>query len=177
MKNRLTHSLVVMVVCFVIDSLLRYYLPHDVLKTGLTIVSYIGVMMFTFLNNDIDEERRYFFALICGVYYSVIYGNSVFIYTLLFLGYAWMGKQYMKKATFTYLEALAMVILTIFIQESVLYLLMWITGITKLYVVTFIVWRLLPTLLFNAIIFNIVYIVHDKIKLEGDVNVYFSEEL
>lgn len=174
MKNKLVRSLIVMFICFVIDSLLRYYLPHDLLKTGLTIVSYIGVMMFTFLNNDIDEERRYFFALICGVYYSVIYGDSVFIYMLLFLIYAFIGKQYMKKATFTYFEALAMVILTIFMQETVLYLLMWITGITKLFVMTFIVWRLLPTLLFNAIIFNIVYFVHDKIELEGDVNVYFS---
>lgn len=174
MKNKLVRSLIVMFICFVIDSLLRYYFPHDLLKTGLTIVSYIGVMMFTFLNNDIDEERRYFFALICGVYYSVIYGDSVFIYMLLFLIYAFIGKQYMKKATFTYFEALAMVILTIFMQETVLYLLMWITGITKLFVMTFIVWRLLPTLLFNAIIFNIVYFVHDKIKLEGDVNVYFS---
>lgn len=174
MKNRLTHSLVVMFISFMADSLLRYYLPHDLLKTGLTIVSYVGVMMFTFLNNDIDEERRYFFALVCGVYYSVIYGDSVFIYMILFLVYAFIGKQYMKKATFTYFEALAMVILTIFIQESVLYLLMWITGITKLFIITFIVWRLLPTLLFNAIIFNIVYIVHNKIKLEGDVDVYFS---
>lgn len=174
MKNKLARSLVVMFICFVIDSLLRYYLPHDLLKTGLTIVSYVGVMMFTFLNNDIDEERRYFFALVCGVYYSVIYGNSVFIYMLLFLIYAFIGKQYMKKATFTYFEALTMVILTIFMQEAVLYLLMWITGITKLYVMTFIVWRLLPTLLFNAIIFNVVYFVHDKIKLEGDVDVYFS---
>jgi len=174
MKNKLGRSLVVMAICFMIDSLLRYYLPHDLLKTGLTIVSYVGVMMFTFLNNDIDEERRYFFALVCGVYYSVIYGNSVFIYMLLFLIYAFIGKQYMKRATFTYFEALAIVILTIFIQESVLYLLMWITGITKLLVMTFIIWRLLPTLLFNAIIFNIVYFVHDKIRLEGDVDVYFS---
>lgn len=174
MKNKLIRSLVVMFVCFMIDSLLRYYLPHDLLKTGLTIVSYVGVMMFTFLNNDIDEERRYFFALVCGVYYSIIYGNSVFIYMLLFLIYAFIGKQYMKRATFTYFEALAMVILTIFMQETVLYLLMWITGTTKLLIITFIVWRLLPTLLFNAVIFNIVYIVHDKIKLEGDVDVYFS---
>lgn len=174
MKNKLGRSLIVMAICFMIDSLLRYYLPHDLLKTGLTIVSYVGVMMFTFLNNDIDEERRYFFALVCGVYYSVIYGNSVFIYMLLFLIYAFIGKQYMKRATFTYFEALAIVILTIFIQESVLYLLMWITGITKLLVMTFIIWRLLPTLLFNAIIFNIVYFVHDKIRLEGDVDVYFS---
>lgn len=174
MKNKLIRFLVVMFFCFMIDSLLRYYLPHDILKTGLTIVSYVGVMMFTFLNNDIDEERRYFFALVCGVYYSVIYGNSVFIYMLLFLIYAFIGKQYMKRATFTYFEALAMVILTIFMQETVLYLLMWITGITKLLVITFIVWRLLPTLLFNAIIFNAVYFVHEKIKLEGDVDVYFS---
>lgn len=174
MKNRMAHSLLVMFICFMIDSLLRYYLPHDLLKVNLTIVSYVGVMMFTFLNNDIDEERRYIFALICGLYYSVIYGHSLIIYALLFLIYAFIGKEYMKKATFTYFEALAIVVLTIFIQEAVLYLMMWITGVTKLSIITFILWRLLPTILFNAVVFNIVYIVHDKIKLEGDVSVYFS---
>lgn len=174
MKNKMARSLLVMFICFMIDSLLRYYLPHDLLKVNLTIVSYIGVMMFTFLNNDIDEERGYIFALICGIYYSVIYGYSLFIYALLFLIYALIGKEYMKKATFTYFEALAIVILTIFIQEAVLYSLMWITGVTKLSIITFLLWRLLPTLLFNAVVFNVVYIVHDKIKLEGDVDVYFS---
>ncbi|MGN1182128.1 MAG: hypothetical protein ACI4SR_03905 [Faecalibacillus sp.] len=174
LKNKLARSLLVMFICFTIDSLLRFYLPHDPLKVHLTIVSYVGIMMFNFLNNDIDEERRYFFALICGIYYSVIYGNSVFMYALLFLLYAFIGKEYMKKATFTYFEAFAIVVLTIFIQESVLYLMMWITGATKLAIMTFVLWRLLPTLLFNAIVFNVVYFIHDKIKLEGDVDVYFS---
>ena len=81
--------------------------------------------------------------------------------------YSFFEKRYMKKAVMTYFEAIVIVVLTIFVQESVLYSLMWITN-------TFLIKRLLPTLLFNIVIFNGVYFIHDKLNLEGDIDVYFS---
>ena len=84
------------------------------------------------------------------------------------------GKYYMKKATFTYFQAFVIVLLTIFVQECVLYSLMWITNTTQLVITTFLIKRLLPTLLFNIVIFNGVYFIHDKLKFEGDIDVYFS---
>ena len=81
--------------------------------------------------------------------------------------YSFFEKRYMKKAVMTYFEAIVIVVLTIFVQESVLYSLMWITT-------TFLIKRLLPTLLFNIVIFNGVYFIHDKLNLEGDIDVYFS---
>ena len=41
-------------------------------------------------------------------------------------------KRYMKKAVMTYFEAIVIVVLTIFVQESVLYSLMWITNTTPI---------------------------------------------
>lgn len=66
-----------MFIFFVIDSVLRFYLPSSILKLNLTIVPYVGVMMFDLLTNTIDEDHRYIFAGICGIYFSVIYGNSI----------------------------------------------------------------------------------------------------
>ena len=80
----------------------------------------------------------------------------------------------MKKDVMTYFEAIVIVVLTIFVQESVLYSLMWITNTTQLVITTFLIKRLLPTLLFNIVIFNGVYFIHDKLNLEGDIDVYFS---
>ena len=97
-----------------------------------------------------------------------------FIYVVLYLLYALFGKYYMKKATFTYFQAFVIVLLTIFVQECVLYSLMWISNTTQLLVTTFLIKRLLPTLLYNAVMFNGVYYIHHKIKLEGDIDVYFS---
>ena len=51
---------------------------------------------------------------------------------------------------------------------------MWISNTTQLLVTTFLIKRLLPTLLYNAVMFNGVYYIHHKIKLEGDIDVYFS---
>lgn len=174
MKNKLVRYLIIMFISFVIDSVLRFYLPSSILKLNLTIVPYVGVMMFDLLTNTIDEDHRYIFAGICGIYFSVIYGNSIFIYVLLFFMYAFFEKRYMKKAVMTYFEAIVIVVLTIFVQESVLYSLMWITNTTQLVITTFLIKRLLPTLLFNIVIFNGVYFIHDKLKLEGDIDVYFS---
>ena len=169
MKNKLVRYLIIMFIFFVIDSILRFYLPSSILKLNLTIVPYVGVMMFDLLTNTIDEDHRYIFAGICG-----IYGNSIFVYVLLFFMYSFFEKRYMKKAVMTYFEAIVIVVLTIFVQESVLYSLMWITNTTQLVITTFLIKRLLPTLLFNIVIFNGVYFIHDKLNLEGDIDVYFS---
>ena len=167
MKNKLVRYLIIMFISFVIDSILRFYLPSSILKLNLTIVPYVGVMMFDLLTNTIDEDHR-------GIYFSVIYGNSIFVYVLLFFMYSFFEKRYMKKAVMTYFEAIVIVVLTIFVQESVLYSLMWITNTTQLVITTFLIKRLLPTLLFNIVIFNGVYFIHDKLKFEGDIDVYFS---
>ncbi len=174
MKNKLVRYLIIMFISFVIDSILRFYLPSSILKLNLTIVPYVGVMMFDLLTNTIDEDHRYIFAGISGIHFSVIYGNSIFVYVLLFFMYSFFEKRYMKKAVMTYFEAIVIVVLTIFVQESVLYSLMWITNTTQLVITTFLIKRLLPTLLFNIVIFNGVYFIHDKLNLEGDIDVYFS---
>ena len=72
MKNKLVRYLIIMFIFFVIDSILRFYLPSSILKLNLTIVPYVGVMMFDLLTNTIDEDHRYIFAGICGIYFSVI---------------------------------------------------------------------------------------------------------
>ena len=105
MKNKLVRYLIIMFISFVIDSILRFYLPSSILKLNLTIVPYVGVMMFDLLTNTIDEDHRYIFAGICGIYFSVIYGNSIFVYVLLFFMYSFFEKRYMKKAVMIYFEA------------------------------------------------------------------------
>ena len=131
MKNKLVRYLIIMFIFFVIDSVLRFYLPSSILKLNLTIVPYVGVMMFDLLTNTIDEDHRYIFA--------GIYGNSIFVYVLLFFMYSFFEKRYMKKAVMTYFEAIVIVVLTIFVQESVLYSLMWITNTTQLVITTFLI--------------------------------------
>lgn len=163
---------VTMFICFVIDSTITYFLPFDFTKSGLMLVPCIGLMMFVLLSNCIDKEIRYFFASVVGIYYAVIYANSLAIYVLLYCIYAFFVKIYMKSSSFTYLESLLVFVLTIFAQEVVLYWLMWITNITELSVFNFAILRLLPTLGLNIVLSIPLFVIYKKLKFEGRTNVY-----
>lgn len=65
-KNKLVRYLIIMFVSFIVDSILRFYLPSSILKVNLTVIPYVGVMMFDLLNNTIDEDHRYIFAEFVG---------------------------------------------------------------------------------------------------------------
>lgn len=172
MNKRIIPYFITMFICFVIDSAIVYFLPYDFTKTGLMVVPCAGLMMFTLLNNSIDKESRYIFAVIVGLYFAVIYANSLAIYVLLYCIYAFFGRMYMKSSTFTYIEALIAIVLTIFVQESVLYWLMWITNITELSILQFVLLRLLPTIGFNVIFSIPLFFIYKKLGFEGKENVY-----
>lgn len=172
MNKKIIPYFLTMFLCFVIDSAIVYFLPFDFTKTGLMVVPCIGLMMFMLLNNSIDKESRYIFATIVGAYYAVIYANSLAIYVLLYCVYAFFGRMYMKSSSFTYLEALITFSLTIFVQESVLYWLMWITNITELSILNFALLRLLPTIIFNLVFSIPVFFIYKKMEFEGKENAY-----
>ena len=87
-----------MALSFIIDSVISYYLPFNFDKSGITIIPYISLMMFTLLNNTIGNEHRYIFATVSGLYYAIVYANSLLIYVLLYCMYAFLGKKYTKLA-------------------------------------------------------------------------------
>ena len=161
-----------MVTCFAIDSVITYFLPFDFTKSKITIIPCIGLMMFLFLNNTIDDESRYIFATSISLYYAVVYADSLAIYVLLYCVFAFGGKMYTKLSSFTYLESLIAFILTIFVQEIVIYWLMWITNNTEMSIISFSLLRLLPTIGFNVVLSVPLFFIHKKLGFEGKINVY-----
>ena len=53
-------------------------------KSSFIAIPYIALMMFCMMVKTIDAPERYFFAATCGVYYSVVYTNSLPVYILMF---------------------------------------------------------------------------------------------
>ena len=162
----------VMIVAFMLDSCISYFLPFDYGKSAITIVPCIGLMMFMLLNNTVDNEFQYVFAVIVGAYYAIIYANSLAIYVLLYVVFSFFGRQYTKLSTFSIFESFLIFALTIFVQLSVVYWLMKGTGITSIGVISFIYQRLLPSLLFNMILTIPVFFVHKKLGFEVKVNAH-----
>ena len=94
---------------------------------------------------------------------------------MLYCLYAFLGKRYTKLATFTLLEMFITVIVTIIVQEIVLYWLVWITNITQLSITAFAINRLLPTVIVNMFLIAPIYFIHKKLGFEGKVNAYQSK--
>lgn len=171
MKKRVTDSyllkcFIAVFICFVVDSTISYFLPYNYTKVGITIVPCIGLMMFTMLVKTIEGAERYFFAAICGVYYSIVYSNSLAIYILIYVIIAFVRSYIIKLDSLSLLESSLFCIMTIFAQEVVLYWLMWITNMTRYHMLSFLTMRVFPTLLFNLILSVIVYWVYNHIKIE-----------
>lgn len=162
----------IMIIAFVLDSCISYFLPFDYGKKGIIIVPCIGLMTFMLLNNTVDNEFQYPFAVITGAYYAIIYANSLAIYVLLYVVFSFFGRQYTKLSTFSIFESFMVFALTIFVQLSVVYWLMRGTGITNINVIQFVIWRLLPSLLFNIILSIPVFFINRKLGFEVKVNAH-----
>ncbi len=167
MKNTyLYRYFLVMFICFTIDSVMSYFLPMNYSKENIVIIPSIALMMYLLMIRDIDATYRYFFGGICGLYYSIVYSNSLAIYILIYMIIAFIRSYIIKLEDLSFLEAILFAVLTIFVQEIVIYWLMRITNVTSMVLVQFLLLRVLPTLIVNMILFVGVYLVYNKIKIE-----------
>ena len=164
--NYLIKCFLVMLICFTLDSFISYFMPFNFSKQGITIVPSVALMMYLLLVKSIDGVNRYFFGAICGLYYSIVYSNSLAIYILIYVIIAFVRTYIVKIEEFSFLEAIVLSILTIFAQESVVYWLMKITNTTNMMISQFLLMRVLPTLICNVILFAGVFFAYKKIRIE-----------
>ena len=157
---------IVVFLCFIVDSTIGFFLPYNYTKTGLTIIPCLGLMMFTLLVKTIDGAERYFFAAVCGGYYSLVYSNSLAIYILIYMLIAFVRSYVIKLDELSLPESIIFCVLTIFVQEIVVYWLVWITNITRYSLSQFMLMCVLPTVIVNAFLSVIVYVVYKKVKIE-----------
>lgn len=155
-----------MLICFTLDSFISYFMPFNFSKQGITIVPSVALMMYLLLVKSIEGVNRYFFGAICGLYYSIVYSNSLAIYILIYVIIAFVRTYIVKIEEFSFLEAIVLSILTIFAQESVVYWLMKITNTTNMMISQFLLMRVLPTLICNVILFAGVFFAYKKIRIE-----------
>lgn len=165
-ENYLFKCFAVVIISFFIDSTISFFLPYNYTKTCITIIPYIGLMMFALLVKTIEGPERYFFSAVCGVYYSIVYSNSLAIYILIYCLIAFVRSYIIKLESFSIIESSIFCISTIFIGEMIVYWLMWITKMTSFSLISFIQVRLLPTLLLNFALSFLVYWVYNSIKIE-----------
>lgn len=162
----LVKCFLIIFLCFIVDSTIRFFLPYNFTKVGISIIPCLGLMMFALLVKTIDGAERYFFAAICGVYYSIVYASSLAIYILIYCLIAFIRSYMIKLESFNILESMIFCLSTIFMQEVIVYWLMWITNMTRYPMTSFLLMQLLPTLLVNAVLSMGIYWIYNKVKIE-----------
>ncbi|MFR7591465.1 MAG: rod shape-determining protein MreD [Longibaculum sp.] len=171
MKARMRDSyllkcFIIVFLYFIIDSTIAFFLPYNFTKTGITIVPCLGLMIFAMLVRTIDGAERYFFATVCGLYYSIVYSNTLAIYILIYCLIAFVRSYLFKLESLNLFESMIFCVLTVFAQEVVLYWLMWITNMTRYSISSFMLMRILPTLMANLILSIPIYWIYKKVKIE-----------
>lgn len=164
--SRLAKTFFIVLICFVIDSTVSFFLPYNFARQTITIIPYIGLMFFTLLVKHLESPENYFFAVICGAYYAVVYSNSLAIYILIYCLIAFIRCFVIKIEKFSLLESSLFCFLTIFSSEIIVYWLMWITNMTSYPMVQFLLMRLLPTLALNFVLSLLVYGIYNHINIE-----------
>lgn len=164
--NILYKYYLLMFICFIFDSIVSHFTPINFSKNDITLVPCAALMMYLLIIKNIQGAERYFFGAICGLFYSIVYANSLAIYILIYVVVAFIRSYIIKFEEFSFFEALLLSVLTIFSQEFVVYWLMKITNMTMLRMSTFIMMHAVPTLVLNVFLFIVVFIVYKNLKIE-----------
>ena len=151
---------------FIVDSTISYFLPYNFASQTITIIPYLGLMFFTLLVRHLDNPENYFLAALCGIYYSVVYSRSLAIYILIYFMIAFVRCLLMKIEKLSIVESSMFCVVAIGIGELIVYWLMWVTHMTSIPLASFLLMRLLPTLIFNFIASYIVYFIYLRIPME-----------
>lgn len=174
MNNKMVLGFIVMALSFLLDSTITYFVPYDFSREGITIIPYIGTLMFCLFVLRVDLEDRPFFSVVVGLYYSIVYTDSLTIYVVFYLVLSFVCAKYLKSIHCSYLDYLFVGISTIFSFEVMLYLIMKLANITNISIVNFGMYRLLPTLFVGLVSTLFVYSFSNSKRFGDDDHDYWN---
>lgn len=170
-EKQLYKNFLIMIVFYLIDSLISFFLPYNLSKTGVSFIPSTGLMMFILLVMTLrDTTERFFFAAICGLYYCIFYSNSLLIYVLIYIFIAFLRSYIYRNDHITFIEYVVMVAIVLAAKELIVYYLMVFTRVTSLSFIRFVGLRLVPTVLINSALSGIIYYIFTLFDFKTDEN-------
>ena len=170
-NNQIIKNFLIMFVCYLIDSVINFFIPTNINRSGLTFVPCIGLLMFSLLTVSIhDKSERFFFGAACGLYYSVCYSNSLMVYILIYCAITFVRTYIYRNDNITCFESVVYAGLIITFKEFVIYGLMLISRSTYIGIIQFTTMRFIPTLVMNLIFASIVYLVYKQFDIHIEPN-------
>ncbi len=163
MKNKIVRLSLFLVVAFAIDSTITYFVPYRI-SNMFEYISSVGVIMFAYVVNTVSRRHQYAYALVVGLYYSIIYANSQFIYVWLFVIDTYLVNHYIQTRKISFFESVVITIGLITINQVIPFIVYTVFQRTNLSIEQFITLRYLPTVVGNLIVGVLVYLVVDRLK-------------
>ena len=161
-NNQILKNFLIMFVCFLIDSVINFFIPTNINRSGLTFVPCIGLLMFSLLTITVhDKSERFFFSAACGLYYTVCYSNSLMVYILIYCAITFVRTYIYRNDNMTCLEFIVYAILIV----------------TFIGVIQFITMRYLPTLVMNVAFAPIVYLVYKQFDIYIEPNDFDMKDI
>jgi len=133
-----------------IDQSLSFFLPYNYTYQSVVIVSSLFLIVFIYLLLKL-QQNEYLFGFSIGLYYSVIYGHYSFAYPIIFLLFSYIIKKFYKFNLKKTSEYFLLFISTTFLYYLFVYLWMYIGNKTNISILSFVQYRLLPSVLINSI--------------------------
>lgn len=170
--NNIIKNVLCLVICFMFDSILSYFLPFDFAKSGIMMIPCIGLMMFSILCMYSKDSRKLAFATMVAAYYAILYADSLAFYVLVYGLITYYAQFYHYHVSESYLGDMLFVVSTVFLQESMVYLLMKGIGLTALNVTSYVIYRMIPTLCLNLLLSLPVVYIYRRWMSKGEEHEY-----
>ena len=177
MKNKQYGILLTkMMLLFLIDSVITYFLPYQTGTVSIVIVPYIGLLTFCLLVLPLEHRIAYSFTFFTGLYYSIVYCDSNMIYVVLFLFAALYIRRFIHIGAINWLEFMFYGNSTISAFELMVYFMMWITNITEVSLTSFLLYRWIPTILFGMVSSLVIFYIYiHNLKTEEKNYDYYNQ--
>ncbi|MBO6046945.1 MAG: hypothetical protein J6P61_04240 [Erysipelotrichaceae bacterium] len=177
-RSQLITNFIIMIVCFILDSSIAYFLPYNLTKLGVTFIPSLGLMMFILLCKTLqDRYERFFFATICGFYYAITYTNSMLIFILIYTVIAFARTYVVYEEPLSLMTYMLFAAIVLGFKEIVIYFFLRTIQMTYLSMRMYVLLRFLPTVLINLLFAPVIYLTYNWFEFEVKPNEFDKREL
>lgn len=152
--------IIVLIISFILDSLISNYIPlNSLLSPLLTIMALI--IIYPYCNGD--KKKYYLACFITGVFYDLIYTNTIVIHGFLFVMIAFIITKLNLILSNNYLNVMIMAVVCIIAYRTSCYILLLMTNNVDGNLLSLIK-SIYSSLILNLIYVALAYIITDKIS-------------
>lgn len=150
--------------CFLADTLIGLFLPHSFLPGDIVFVPCLGMSALVLSQKRMNRVDSFLIAVIGGFLYGFLEANQPLVYAIVFGSINLIVDQWKKHIMDSLTENCVLVIVTIFVKEFLVYLMMTILGVTQMPLQMWLVSRAILTIVVNGLFVVLIVFVSRMIE-------------